>query len=255
MRCSKCGFDNPADSKLCSNCGAELEATAQPPTSTAFCPQCGSPLSSEAQFCSKCGAKLVSVCPKCGSEVTTGTRFCRQCGQDLSGGVIKQAAPVAPGKRAFPLANIIAAGVGGIMMLVSLAVPWYTIRLEVLQHTISRNVSASDLLHQSLWPLRLQQPDYAGSALPLVLLITFASIVLLSVAYSLWSQRATRALWAWLGSLSALCVIANAVYILWWLHDRTDQWVNLVQAGSIVAFVGALVVAFSSIGSKRTTVG
>jgi hypothetical protein len=114
------------------------------------------------------------------------------------------------------------------MMLVSLAVPWYTIRLEVLHRTISWDVSASDLLRQNLWPLRLQQPDYAGSALPLVLMIIFASIVLLSVAYSLWRQGATRALWAWMGSLSALCVIANAVYILWWLHDRTDQWVNLV---------------------------
>ncbi|MBM4463784.1 MAG: hypothetical protein FJ012_10755 [Chloroflexi bacterium] len=48
MRCSKCEFDNPADSKLCSNCGAALEAPAPPPTSTAFCPQCGSPVSSEA---------------------------------------------------------------------------------------------------------------------------------------------------------------------------------------------------------------
>ena len=251
MRCSKCGFDNPADSKLCSNCGAELEAPAQPTTSTAFCPQCGSPVSLEAQFCSKCGARLVNACPKCGSEVTPGTRFCRQCGQDLSGGVIRQAAWVAPGKRAFPLANTIAAGVGAIMMLVSLAVPWYAIRLHQADRLpVPVNISASDLLGRNGW---LQQSDYAGSALPLVLMIIFASIVLLSVAYSLWRQAATKALWACLGTLSALWVIANAVYILWWLHDRTDEWVNIVQAGSIVAFVGALVVAFSSIGGKRTT--
>ena len=246
MRCSKCGFDNPADSKLCSNCGAELEAPAQPTTSTAFCPQCGSPVSLEAQFCSKCGARLVNACPKCGSEVTPGTRFCRQCGQDLSGGVIRQAAWVAPGKRAFPLANTIAAGVGAIMMLVSLAVPWYALRL----YYGSVNISASDLLGRNGL---LQKSDYAGSGLPLVLMIIFASIVLLSVAYSFYRRAATRALWAWMGSLSALCVIANAVYILWWVHDRTNDWVNIVQAGSIVAFIGALVVAFSSIGGKRTT--
>ena len=253
MRCSKCGFDNPADSKLCSNCGAELEAPAQPTTSTAFCPQCGSPVSLEAQFCSKCGARLVNACPKCGSEVTPGTRFCRQCGQDLSGGVIRQAAWVAPGKRAFPLANIVAAGLGAIMMLVSLAVPWYAMRL----HEVSINISASDLLTDTgSYPA----PSFAGSALPLVLMIIFASIVLLSVAYSFYRQAATRALWACLGTLSALCVIGNAVYILFHIHDITSefsnyggQWVNIVHAGSVLAFVGALVVAFSSIGGKRTT--
>lgn len=249
MRCSKCGFDNPADSEFCSNCGAKLEAPVQPTTSAAFCPQCGSPVSLEAPFCSQCGARLVNACPKCGSEVTPGTRFCRQCGQDLSGGVIRQVARVAQGKRAFPLANTIAAGVGAIMMLVSLAVPWYTIRLQLLGYRITEDVSASDLITQT----GNGGPSWAGSALPVVLVIIFASAVLLSVAYSLYGQAAAKALWAWLGILSALCVIANAVYILWWVQDQTDQWVNIVQAGSIVAFVGALVVAFSSIGGKRTT--
>ena len=250
MLCSKCGSENPADNKFCSKCGAKLEAPveapAQPTTSTAFCPKCGSPVSSEAQFCSKCGARLVNVCPKCGSEVTPEMRFCRQCGQDLSSGVISKAAQVAPVKRALPLANTIAAAVGGIMMLVSLAVPWYTIRLP----RISPDVSAGDLLGQNGL---LQRSDYAGSALPLVLLIIFASVVLLSIAYSVYRQAATQALWVWLGLVSALAVIANAVYILWWVHDQTDQWVNIVQAGSIIAFVGALVVLFSSIGGKRTT--
>jgi ribosomal protein L40E len=252
MRCSKCGFDNPADSEFCSHCGAALEVPVQPATSTAFCPQCGSPVSLEAQFCSHCGARLLNVCPKCGSEVTPGTRFCRQCGQDLSGGVIRQVARVAPGKRAFPLANIVAAGVGAVMMLVSLAVPWYAMRLQ----EGSANISASDLLSETGSD---PAPSFAGSALPVVLVIIFASAVLLSVAYSLWRQRATKALWAWLGIISALCVIANAVYILWYIHDITSefsdyggQWVNIVHAGSILAFVGALVVAFSSIGGKRT---
>jgi hypothetical protein len=259
MRCSKCGSENPAGSKFCSNCGAKLEVPvevpAQPTTSTAFCPKCGSPVSLEVQFCSKCGAKLVNACPKCGSEVAAGTRFCRQCGQDLSSGVISKAAPVAPGKRAFPLANIIAAGVGGIMMLVSLAVPWYAMRL----HEGSVNISASDLLTDTG---NYPAPSFAGSALPLVLMIIFASIVLFSVAYSLYKQTATKALWACLGIFSALCVIGNAVYILFYIHDITSdfstyggQWVNIVHAGCIVAFVGALVVAFSSIESKRTTVG
>jgi uncharacterized OB-fold protein len=250
MLCSKCGFDNAADNKFCSNCGAKLEVPvevpAQPTTSTAFCPKCGAPLRPEAQFCSKCGAKLVNACPKCGSPVTPGAKFCPQCGQDLSAGVVQQAAPVAEVKRGLPLSNIIAAGVGAIMMLVSLAVPWYTLRLP----RISPDISASDLLGRNGF---LQRSDYAGSALPLVLMIIFASVVLLSIAYSVYRQAATKALWAWLGIVSALAVIANAVYILWWVHDQTGQWADIVQAGSIIAFVGAVVVAFSSIGGKRTT--
>ena len=252
MHCSKCGFENQADSEFCSNCGAKLEVPVQPTTSTAFCPQCSSPVSLETQFCSQCGAKLVNACPKCGSEVTPGTRFCRQCGQDLSGGVIRQAARVTPGKRAFLLANIIAAGVGAIMMLVSLAVPWYAMRL----HEVSINISASDLLTDTgSYPA----PSFAGSALPLIFMIIFASIALFSVAYSLYKQTATKALWACLGTLSALCVIGNAVYILFHIHHISSdewahpagQWVNIVHAGSVLAFVGALVVAFSSIGGKR----
>jgi hypothetical protein len=139
------------------------------------------------------------------------------------------------------------------MMLVSLAVPWYAMRL----HEGSANISASDLLTETgSYP----NPSFAGSALPLVFMIIFASIVLLSVAYSFYRQAAAKALWACLGTLSALCVIGNAVYILFYIHDITSkysdyggQWVNIVHAGSIVAFVGALVVAFSSIGGKRTT--
>jgi cation transport ATPase len=139
------------------------------------------------------------------------------------------------------------------MMLVSLAVPWYAMRLQ----EGSVNISASDLLTDTGSD---PAPSFAGSALPLVFMIIFASIVLLSVAYSFYRQAATRALWACLGTLSALCVIGNAVYILFYIHDITSkfsdyggQWVNIVHAGSIVAFVGALVVAFSSIGGKRTT--
>ena len=60
-------------------------------------------------------------------------------------------------------------------------------------------------------------PIWAGSAFPLILMIVFASVVLFSVAYSLYAKTTTSGLWAWLGLLSALCVIANAVYMLWWM--------------------------------------
>ena len=219
-----------------------------------FCPKCGHEASPEAQFCRRCGAKLEEVCPRCGFKPIPGTRFCGQCGHELTKEVSGQAAGITPEvKQAFHLSNTVAAGVGAVMMLVSLAVPWYTIRWERL-HTIYRDdVTASDLLRQNLWP------DMArvGPAITLILMIIFALIVLFSVAYSLRKQGATRVLWALMGSLSALCVIANWVYILRWKPPIPDIWLDMdqaqVQAGSIVAFVGALVVTFSSIGRKRTT--
>lgn len=246
MRCPSCGSENPPEMKFCTKCGTKLEGSPPATDLTGFCPQCGSQVSPETQFCGHCGAKFVNVCPQCGSETTPGTRFCSQCGHDTTKGVIRQVARGAPAvKRAFPLPNIIAAGVGAIMMLVSLAVPWYTIRLW----GDSVDVTASDLMTETdNWEL-----TWAGSALPVILVIIFASIVLLSVAYSFWTRVVTTGLWAWLGTLAALCVIGNAVYFLWWVYDHSDEWVNIVQAGSALAFVGALVTMFSSVGGKRAT--
>lgn len=242
MRCPKCELNNPLGTEFCTNCGTEVEAATAPTASAAFCTQCGSQVSSEARFCSHCGTKLVDVCPQCGSEAIPGAQFCSQCGQDLTKGAIRQGVSRI---RAFPLPNTIAAGVGAIMMLISLAAPWYAMRLYGSSTDISARVLISETGNGGL--------TWAGSALPLILMIVFASIVLFSVIYSLFTKVATSELWAWLGALSALCVISNAVYILWWMHDNFHQWVNIVHSGSILAFVGAFVVMFSASSDKRTT--
>lgn len=256
MRCSECGFDNPPDDKFCTKCGTTLEAPPPPAASETTCPQCGSEVSPEALFCGECGANLANLCPQCGIEAPAGIRFCTKCGQDLTKGVTRQVARAAvprgkgalsPG--ALPLPNIIAAAVGGILMLISLTVTWYTIRLDTLIGQLSDDVSAGDLITKTgdwewWWP---------GSVLPLILMIIFASVVLLSIGYSLWRGVMTRSLWVWLGVLSALCVLGNAVYFLWYVHDRFGEWVNIVNVGFVIAFIGALVVMFSSIGSRRAT--
>ena len=251
MRCPECGFDNPDDTKFCTNCGSKLEAAAPPPTPTAptnLCPQCGSEIRPEARFCDQCGARLILACPQCGADATPGERFCSQCGQDLQQPTGRVAPAPAQVERAFPLPNVIAAGVGAVLMLVSLAVPWYTIRYL----GFSEDVSASDLITET----GNGGPIWAGSALPLILMIVFASLVLISVIYSFAAKTATRSVWASLGSLCALCVIGNAVYILWWLHDSPwygGAWINIVQAGSALAFAAALVVLFSGAFGRRTT--
>ncbi len=253
MRCPECGFNNPDDMRFCTNCGTKLEATAPPraPTTSAkSCPQCGAQVRPEARFCDQCGASLTVACPQCGADATPGERFCSQCGQDLEQATTPAASATPQVERASPLPNVIAAGVGAVMMLVSLAVPWYTIRLW----GSSEDWEASFLMD----PGCIQEcPLWAGFGLPVVLVIIFASLVLISAIYSFAAKAATRALWASLGSLCAFCVAGNALYILWWLHENTypAEWINIVQAGSALAFAGALVVALSgAIGRWRTEV-
>ncbi|QQX89641.1 AAA family ATPase (plasmid) [Cupriavidus necator] len=49
MHCTNCGFENPAGTTFCEQCGARLVHT---------CPQCGHELSPNAKFCSECGAPV-----------------------------------------------------------------------------------------------------------------------------------------------------------------------------------------------------
>ncbi|MFC1896673.1 zinc-ribbon domain-containing protein, partial [Thermodesulfobacteriota bacterium] len=53
MKCPKCEFDNPEDSKFCRNCGSSLELDET-------CPNCGSSHPPGSNFCNKCGHDLTS---------------------------------------------------------------------------------------------------------------------------------------------------------------------------------------------------
>jgi len=262
MRCSECGFDNPADTRFCTNCGAKLEAPAPPPpsppptTSTRYCPQCGSVVRPEARFCDRCGQDLskevvrpAPAAPQAPSIIVQGPPVTVQ---------VAGAAPAA--KEGFPLANTIAAGLGAIMMLVSLAVAWYTPRAFGMT---GEDIKVNDLLNPQCFGPGC--PNWAGLGLPIVLMIVFASLVLISVIYSFARRSATRSVWSSLGPLCALCVVGNAVYVLYYWYDLTrffgqfehppepGIWFNIVAAGCVMAFVGALVVMFSGAIGKRST--
>jgi uncharacterized membrane protein YvbJ len=47
------------------------------------CPGCGFDNKADKKFCTKCGAKLLLKCPKCGSVAEQSDDFCGECGQDL----------------------------------------------------------------------------------------------------------------------------------------------------------------------------
>jgi len=248
-RCPVCGFDGPPDMRFCTNCGTDLQAAAPRPTSASLCPQCGSEVSPQAKFCGQCGATLANVCPGCGSEFTPGTRFCGQCGQDLTREALAVAPRVAPRvKRALPLVTI-AAGIGAILMLISLAVPWYIWR--DLWGPVQSDLTASFLINPPECS-GSECPNWVGRGFPIVLVIVCASIALISVAYCLFRKGATKRLWIGLGALSALCVAGNAIYMFLFVRDFVDVELN-IAAGSILALIGALVLLFSGVIRRRAT--
>ena len=129
--------------------------------------------------------------------------------------------------------NIIAAGIGAIIVLISLAFPWYGISL----FGNSFDVSISDLLTQTgeggfVW---------VGSALPVILVITFASTAFLFAVYSLLEGKENPKFLYWLGVLSVISIVANAVYVLYWVYDSYEEWVYIINPGVILAFIGASV--------------
>ena len=129
--------------------------------------------------------------------------------------------------------NIITAGAGAVIMLLSLAFPWYAASLFGTPFEIS----ISDLMTQTgeggfVW---------VGSALPIIMLIIFASTAFLYVVYSLLEGKANTKFLYWLGILSAICITANAFYVLYWIYDNYQEWMYIINSGVILAFLGASV--------------
>lgn len=80
--CPKCGTQNAAGTKFCSNCGTSL-ATQQ--AATVECPSCHAPAQVGSKFCNNCGQSLVpQPCKNCQSPVQPGSKFCANCGTPVS---------------------------------------------------------------------------------------------------------------------------------------------------------------------------
>ena len=75
MRCSKCGSENPAGKKYCSECGVGLLMR---------CPRCNAENAPAAKFCGECGASQFRKCPD-GHEVPGNMKFCPECGKPVQG--------------------------------------------------------------------------------------------------------------------------------------------------------------------------
>lgn len=59
------------------------QAAPNPKPATVKCPKCGKDNPADAKFCSDCGNPFVHTCPNCGHSVNPGQKFCSECGQSL----------------------------------------------------------------------------------------------------------------------------------------------------------------------------
>lgn len=143
--------------------------------------------------------------------------------------------------------NTIAATAGAIIMLISLAFPWYTIRFQDYDNNIAWDMNISYLITDTAdwWSL------WFGAALPIIGIILSTSAILLFTAYSLFKRTENTRLWGRLGILSIILIIINALYILFWMRNHFGEWMNILDAGAVIAFVGAILVIFSHPGFRK----
>ena len=76
IACSNCQAQIPATAQFCSSCGTKVMM------STILCPKCSTQVPAGSKFCNSCGTSLAaSVCAKCGTSLAPGAKFCAQCGE------------------------------------------------------------------------------------------------------------------------------------------------------------------------------
>ena len=78
VACAKCGTQNPAGAKFCSNCGTTQQA---PQGASVECPSCHAQIQGGSKFCASCGTSLVpQPCKNCQAPIQPGGKFCASCG-------------------------------------------------------------------------------------------------------------------------------------------------------------------------------
>ena len=106
IKCPFCGYEQPADRKVCWKCAKPLIDTVESPIQTIKenisenkrCINCGSMINENDAFCAYCGGKVLKsdvdinkdmiehtdfLCPNCGGKIAAGDSFCFSCGNKL----------------------------------------------------------------------------------------------------------------------------------------------------------------------------
>jgi len=200
------------------------------------CRKCKSDNREGVKYCEQCGTELELVCPKCGTVLSLDTRFCGQCGEKLI--PTQNTTDIASASLLkVPPFTQVAVALGSIMILVSLALPWYS------GHIADWGVRG--LLSIANWA---DHEDLIGLVLPVVFVIVFASFNLLGVFWSLLRAPPGAKFWtkAWMstGILTLVCLLLNSIYASFWFsrpfgYDFESGFV-LALLGTIILFVGAV---------------
>lgn len=203
----------------CTNCGAEIAED------TKFCTSCGQPVGNVES------APSQPVCPQCGSALTPGAGFCSNCGYQLgtTRAPVAFASGTSLGRR---LTSVIMVTVAAVIMLISIALPWYAFRYW----GYSENITFGNLMES------FDGGDWWGIALPAIIVVAIAGVVLITAIISFAIKKNMNALWSSLGSLALIAILVNAGYIVWWFNNNTGEWINIVHVGSVLVFVAAILI-------------
>jgi hypothetical protein len=195
------------------------------------CPKCQFDNREGVKYCERCGTKLELVCPKCRTVLSLDTRFCGQCGEKLIP-IQKTTDVTSASLLKVPLFTQVAVALGSIMILASLALPWYS------GHIFDWDVRG--LLSVANWA---DHEDLLGLALPVVFVIVFASFGLLSVFWSLLrvepGGRFWMKFWMCTGILTIVCLLLNSIYASLWLSRPFGYD---FESGFVLALVGTITV-------------
>lgn len=203
-----------------------------------LCAKCGAEVAEDARFCTSCGEPVGSVepapsppaCPQCGSALSPGQDFCSNCGYRLTAAPVRSVSP--PGTSlARRLTSVIMVTVAAVMILVAIALPWYADRYW----GYTENITFGDLMDS------FNGGDWWGIALPAIVLVAIAGVILITAIISFVIRKNMNALWSSLGSLAMVGILANAGYLIWSSYDYYGEWVNIVHAGSILVFIASIV--------------
>jgi hypothetical protein len=167
------------------------------------CPQCQLDTREGVKYCERCGTKLELVCPKCHTVLPLDTRFCGQCGEKLIP-IQKTTNVTSASLLKVPLFTQAAVAIGSVLMLTSLALPWYS------------GYTADFGVRWLLSPFhRGDFEPLLGLVLPVVFLIVFASFSLLGVCWSLLRVEPGAKFWInfWMcmGILTIGCLLVNKI--------------------------------------------
>lgn len=179
------------------------------------------------RFCAECGAKLESFCPKGRAKLPLRVKSYGRCERS---GVSSRTTGRIGSASSLPLNSLkpVAVAIGSIMILISLALPWYSGYYE--------DFGVGWLLKPLHW---MDDEPLFGLALPVVYVMIFAFLALVSVFWFPLKRNLRASLLIFMSILAIVCLCVNAVYTSLYLSRSFGYD---FESGFILSLVGTIIV-------------